>query len=746
MTNLNKFTTFLLFFLINFVFAQETEKNELSLEKIFSSREFFPERLGKIQWFENGNSYTMLDYQFGRSQRIVKYDVITGDTTVVVGPDKLIPLNFDKPIQIADYTFSDDLKFLLIFTNTKRVWRSNTKGDYWILDLNNWGLKKLGGNAESSTLMFATISPDKKSVAFVMKNNLYVESLEDNKIIQLTFDGSETIINGTFDWVYEEELKLRNGFRWSPDSKRIAFWQLDASDIGIFNMINNTDSLYPKIIPVQYPKVGTKNSACKVGVVEINSQIIKWFDVPGDSRNNYIARMEWADSDKEVIIQQLNRLQNENRVFIGNAQSGDVVNIFTDKDDAWVEVVDDINWFDNGNYFTWLSEMNDWNHLYLISRNGKEIIDVTKGNFDVIELLGIDNQKSTVYFMASPYDASQRYLYKKSLYKDDMIRVTPTNIQGISSYNISPNYKYAIHNYSSIDKPFKTDLVTLPDHKVIRNLVSNEKLSAQLVKYNLSPIDFFKLDIGNNIILDGFKILPPNFDSTKKYPVIYYAYGEPAAQTVLDGWRGSNYLWHQMMAQKGYIIISVDNRGTPAPKGREWRKCVYGKVGVLTTADQADAVKTINKWNFIDENRIGVWGWSGGGSMTLNALFQYPELYNTGVSIAPVTYQKYYDTIYQERYMGTPETNDQGLIEGSPLTYAHQLQGNLLVIHGTADDNVHYQNTEALINELVKHNKLFSVMPYPNRSHGIFEGQNTTRHVYETMTSFFLKNLAPEGK
>ncbi len=675
------------------------------------------------------------------NQQIVKYNSQTGEEEVLITKENLTPKNLENPLAIYKYSFSSDLKYLLIFTNTKKVWRRNTRGDYWILNRITNELKKLGGDAKPSTLMFATISADNKSVAYVRENNIYIESIEENKITQLTFDGSTTIINGTFDWVYEEELSLRKGFRWSPDGNKIAFWQLDAEGVGVFNMINNTDSIYSKIIPVQYPKVGTTNSACKVGVVEISSKKIIWFKIPGKTRNNYIARMDWAESSEEVIIQQLNRLQNHNRVYIGNALDGSVNNIFTDKDDAWVDVVDNIKWFKNGKYFTWLSEKDGWRHVYIISRDGKEVKIVTKGNYDVISVVGIDKLNEQIYFIASPNNATQSYLFRKSIFTDDAKElITPVTNKGFNSYNISPNFKWAIHIYSNINHPNKIDFVNLPSHKVIRELVKNEKLENKLSELNIKPAEFFKINIEDNVQLDAFKILPPNFNPKNKYPVLFYVYGEPAAQTVLDRW-SRNYLWHQMLTQNGYIVISIDNRGTPAPKGREWRKYIYGNLGKLTTADQAEAAKRILEWDFVDSNRIGVWGWSGGGSMSLNAIFRYPKIYKTAVAVAPVTDEKLYDTIYEERYMGLPSSNAKGYKEGSPITYANQLEGNLLLIHGTGDDNVHYQNTEMLINELIKHNKIFSVVPYPNRSHSIFEGKNTYRHVFETIFDYLKKNL-----
>lgn len=721
-------------------YSQEKINKEFSLERIFGSREFSQPRLGAIKWFENGESYTMLERSKSKGEYIVKYNTKTGEKSVLIEEKNLIPQNSDTPLRIYTYEFSSDLKLLIIFTNTKRVWRARTKGDYWVLNLENKKLKKLGGDSKPSTLMFATLSPDNKFIGYVRENNLFVESIYDDDIIQLTKDGSKTIINGTFDWVYEEELKLRNGFRWSPDGKKLAYWQIDAEGIGVFNMINNTDSIYSKIIPVQYPKVGTQNSAAKVGVVNLETRKTKWFKVPGDPRNNYIARMDWAESSEEVIIQQLNRLQNENHVYLGDATTGNVKNIFTDRDKAWVEVVDDLIWFKNGKYFTWISEREGWSSVYLISRDGKEKKKIT-GNYDVISIAGIDKVKNNIYFIASPDNATQRYLFRKSIFSDEeKERLTPLSLSGFNTYNISPNFNWAIHNYSNINSPAQINLISLPKHTIIRTLQSNKELLRKVAKLNVNPIEFIKVSTSDGVELDGWKITPPNFDKSKKYPVLFHVYGEPASQTVLDRWMRS-FFWHQLLAYKGYIVISIDNRGTPAPRGREWRKCIYGQIGILASADQADAVRAISKWNYVDKERIGIWGWSGGGSMSLNAIFRYPDLYKTAIAVAPVGDQKLYDTIYQERYMGLPSTNPDGYRDGSPVNFAQNLKGNLLIIHGTGDDNVHYQNTEVIINKLIENNKYFSVMPYPNRSHGIYEGHNTYLHLYTTMLNYLIKNL-----
>ncbi len=744
------FLLFLSAFYFQPLVAQNEDKSILDLNRLFKSREFSGERFGPVRFIDKGRSYTTLEASkdsVGRTD-IVKYETETGKREILVPGAMLIPAGSKEPLSISNYEWSPDKTMLLVFTNTARVWRYNTRGDYYVLNLNTRKLLKLGGNAKPSTLMFAKFSPDNKMVGYVSEHNLYAENLSTGKIMQLTYDGSTTIINGTFDWVYEEELDNRDGFRWSPDSKHIAYWQLDASGVKDFLLIDNTDSLYSFVKPVQYPKVGTINSACKVGVVSVEGGETIWMKVPGDPRNNYLTRMDWAESPDEISIQHLNRLQDTLQVMLCNTKTGEVKSVLTNTGKAWLDVVNDMHWFNNGKKFTWVSEQDGWRHIYTVSRDGKDTKLITPGNFDVIEISLIDFSEGWIYYIASPDNATQRYLFRVSLDgKGKIEKISPADHIGTHSYQISDGAKYAIHTFSSLGNPPVIDLVTLPDHKVVRKLVENKSLFEKVNVLKRLPAEFFKADIGNGVALDGWMIKPPDFDPSKKYPVLYYLYGEPAAQTVLDRWSGNQYLWYLMLAQQGYIVISVDNRGTPSPRGREFRKFVYGNVGTLSAKDQSDAMLSlIKKYEFIDASRIGVWGWSGGAVSTLNMMFRYPDIFATGMAVAPVTDERLYDSIYSERYMGLPSTNAEGYKESAAITYAHQLKGNLLVVHGTGDDNVHYQNTERLINELVKNNKQFSMMAYPNRSHGIYEGAGTTLHLYTLLTNYLKKNLPAGGK
>jgi len=725
--------------------GQEKDPSLLTLERIYSSDEFRGERFGPARWLKERCGYTTLEQSNSNKEGrdIVLYDAETGEQEILVSASRLIPEGEKEPLSISNYVWSSDGKKLLIFTNTKRVWRQNTRGDYWVLDLNNWSLHKLGGDAEPSTLMFAKFSPDGNRVGYVIKNNIYVEDLEEHQIIQLTKDGSETIINGTFDWVYEEEFGLRDGWRWSPDGRWIAYWQLDAEGIKTFYLINNTDSLYPKLTPLQYPKVGETNSSSRIGVVSAEEGETRWFELEGDPRNHYIARMDWAANSEEIIFQRLNRLQNTLWLMMGNIRNGKARTILTERDKTWVEVVDDLHWLDDGKNFTWVSERDGWSHVYLASRDGGEVKCLTPVEYDVVSMQSIDEEGGWIYFIASPDNPTQRYLFRMPLdRKGKAERISPQEQKGNHSYRISLDSCWAFHTFSTFDEPSVTELVRLPEHEVVRILVQNSNLRKKVQALKRQPVEFFRVDIGKGVMLDGWCMKPHDFDPNKRYPVLLYVYGEPAGSTVGDRWGGSRYLWHLMLTQQGYVVMSVDNRGTRVPRGREWRKCIYRQIGILASADQAAALQAIIKrWPWVDSSRIGIWGWSGGGSMSLNAIFRYPDMYKMAMAIAFVSNQRYYDTIYQERYMGLPEDNEEGFKNGSPITFAHQLKGNLLIVHGTGDDNVHYQNFESLVNELIRHNKHFTMMSYPNRSHGIFEGENTTRHLYELLTRYLKENL-----
>ncbi|MFA6482547.1 MAG: prolyl oligopeptidase family serine peptidase, partial [Bacteroidales bacterium] len=469
------------------------------------------------------------------------------------------------------------------------------------------------------------------------------------------------------------------------------------------------------------------------------------FNVPGDPRNHYLARMEFAANSDEVMIQQLNRLQNTNKVMLGNIHTMELKPILIETDKAFLDIQDDTQWMQGGKFFTWSSERAGWQHLYVISRDGAQVRDVTPGNFDVISIQCIDEKGGYVYFIASPDNPIQRYLYRSKLDgKGKPERISPLNQPGQHAYQVSPDARYAIQTYSNVSTPNTIGFVSLPAHKLIRVLESNDQLKTRFAALKIRPKEFFRVSVEPGVDLDCFMIKPYDFDPSKKYPVIFNIYGEPAGATVQDNWGGGD-LYNQYLAQKGYIIMSVDNRGTKTPRGREWRKSIYRQIGILASKDQAAATKAIiSKYPFVDASRIGVYGWSGGGSMTLNCMFRYPEIYKTGIAVAFISNQKFYDTIYQERYMGLPDDNEEGYRDGSPVTWAKNLEGNLLLIHGSGDDNCHYQSCEVLVNELIKQQKIFCMMEYPMRSHGIYEREGTSTQLRKLWTSWWLDKL-PAG-
>jgi len=728
----------------NILIAQD--HNELRLEDIYKNGVYTQDRFGPVRWMKDSEAYSTLELnrEFGAVD-IVRYEAGTGKRSVLIASAQLIPDGRSEPLQVADYSWSEDNTKLLIFTNTRRVWRYHTRGDYWLLDLDDMELQQLGKDVERTTMMFAKFSPDASRVAYVSKNNIYVESLASGEINQLTFDGGDNVINGTFDWVYEEELGCRDGFRWSPDGEHIAYWQTDTEGTGVFYMINNIDSVYSAPIPLPYPKAGTTNSAVKTGVIPSEGGQTRWFDIPGDPRNNYLARMDFIPGSDELMIQQLNRKQNTNRVWVADVNTMELTNILTDKDEAFLDIHDNIIWLEDEKYFTWTSERDGWLHLYRVSRDGKQADLITNGEFDVIRVSCIDPAGGYVYYIASPANPVDRYLYRSRLDGKGLAeRITPDNMPGQHSYQVSADARWAIHTFQNVLTPPKISLISLPGHKAERMLVSNREAKERYDNLGLNPKEFFRVDIGE-VELDAWMIKPRDFDPSKKYPVIIYIYGEPAGATVQNNWGGGD-LWHQYMAQQGYLVLSIDPRGTRSPRGREWRKVIYRKIGIVAPKDHAAAVqKIIDTYSFVDGSRIGIHGWSGGGQMTLNCMFRYPGLYKTGIAVAFVADQKNYDTIYQERYMSTPQDNPEGYKDGSPVTHARNLQGKLLIMHGTADDNVHYQSFEMLTDELIKHNKLFDQMIYPMRSHGIYERENTSFHLRQTMEKFWLENLEPGG-
>ena len=711
-----------------------------------------------IVWNENETGYYSI-----KNNNIVLVSTRGKEDKIILSSTQI------NNIEIESFSFSQSKNKILLFTKSVKVWRYNTRGDYWVYDFNKNQVQKLGREMSSSSLMFAKFSPDENFVGYVSKEksesgfrnsstsvNIYLENLKNREIKKLTSsNGTKKLINGTFDWVYEEEFGCRDGFIFSEDGSRIAFWQIDANQVRDFYMINNTDSIYSYTIPVEYPKVGEDLTPARIGVINLIDEKITWMKVPGEENKFYLPRMTWMPGRNDLMIQQLNRKQNHSKIYIANSNNGETELLMEEKDDAWVDLRSSwpyqvqAGWkfINEGKEFLYTTEKDGWSHIYRFNISSKSEYLVTKGDYDVVKPLAYDEKNEMVYFIASPENPTERYLYKTSAKGNGSLnRVTPNVLEGSHNYQISTKAKYAFHSFSNyFTRPMQA-IVTLPNHKFInddQNMI--KKFDAS--KKEEHPLEFFQITTVDDVTMEGWIVKPKNLNKNKKYPVLFYFYSEPAGQTGVNRYgAGNNGLYDGSLGDDGYVYVTFDGRGTPSPKGRAWRKAIYRNIGRINVRDMAmGAIAVFEKYDFIDTSRVAVHGWSGGGTATLNCLFQYPEIFHTGIAVAAVANQLTYDNIYQERYMGDPKESYQDYVDGSPIKYAKNLEGNLLYIHGTGDDNVHYQNAEMLANELIKHKKVFYMLSYPNRSHGIRE-DNAYPHVRLMFTDFLRKNCPPGGR
>jgi len=703
----------------------------------------------RINWTADGLAYTKF-----KEGNIVRIDPKTDAETIVVKKEQLTPAG-DKALSPQSFDYSADFTKMLLFTNTAKVWRYKTRGDYWVLNLADNKLKQLGKGLAAQSLMFAKFSPDGKNVAYVSEHNIYTEDINTGLIRKLTNDGTRKLINGTFDWVYEEEFGCRDGFRWSPDGNQIAFWQVDANKIRDYYMLNTTDSIYSQVIPVEYPKVGEAPSPVRIGVVALSNGFIRWMNIEGDPQQHYLPRMEWSGKN-ELVVQQLDRKQQESRLIYCNTTDASSRTFWAENDEAWVDLnASDPagwNWINGGQNFLWISEKDGWRHIYKISRDGKTVTLLTNGNYDIDEVKAIDEKNGFIYFSASPNNATQLYLYRVKIDGKgpskkggiDAELLSDGNLKGTHEYSISPGGKVAVHSFSNYNTPPVKEWIGLPENKPFN---AAKSIAATIKTDKDINVEYLQVTTEDNIILDAWINKPKNFDPTKKYPVVLYVYGEPASTTTSDSYGNhTNFLYAGDMSGDGYVQVAVDNRGTPALKGAAWRKSIYRRIGDVNIRDMAMGFKKILQNPYMDKSRVAVWGWSGGGSSTLNLMFLYPDMFQTGIAIAAVANQLNYDNIYQERYMGLPQENRDAFVKNSPIAHVQGLKGNLLYIHGTGDDNVHYSNAEQLVNELIKYKKQFQFMAYPNRTHSISEGNGTSEHLSQLYTNYLKEHCAPGAK
>jgi dipeptidyl-peptidase-4 len=719
-------------------------QEDLTVERIYGGDDL-QGRSDSMRWMPDGRHWSTIDRDsLGRGE-LWQVEAVTGERENLVSAAELIRAGSEEPLPIEGYTFSADGRRLLIFSESQQVWRTRTKGRYYVFDFPTRRL--IDVSAEDGWQMFAKFSPDARRVAFVRDNDLFVTDLNSGDERRLTFDGSETIINGTTDWVYEEELDLRDAFRWSPDGSRIAFWRFDQGPVRTYWLVDDL-ALYPELTGVRYPKAGEVNSTVTVGSIELASGETTWFDI-GDEEDIYIARMEWAASSDEVVIQRLNRHQSQLDLLLGDARTGVTSLLFSERDEAWLDVNDDMFWIDGGQRFTWTSDRDGFSHVYLYDRSGRMLRQLSSGPWDVTTFHGVDENTGRIFFTAAAESPITRSVYRAPL--DDGVMTRIAGGRGTHSARFSPNFGLFTDTYSSIGAPPVTRLRLVADGSEVRVLEDNAALVRKLGALDLREPEFFTVEADDGSILNAWIIKPRDFDPGQSYPLLIYVYGGPGSQTVTDAWGGRRYLWHQMLVRNGILVASVDNRGTGA-RGRGFKKQVYMRLGQLETSDQLAAVRQLGDLPYVDASRIGIWGWSYGGYMALMTSLLGGSQVAAAIAGAPVTSWELYDTIYTERFMRTPQENPGGYSIGAPLSHAEGLEGDLLIIHGTADDNVHPQNTLRMVYELEQAGKQFDMRLYPGQRHGI-RGPTLSVNLYEMMTDFLVHALlsapqevsAPDG-
>jgi dipeptidyl-peptidase 4 len=716
--------TILLLFVISNLFAQQ----KITVEEIYSGA-FRAKGMDELQAMKNTNQYTVLNYdKTTKSQQIDLYNYATlKKVSTLIDTKSAISLSDG----IDSYSFDKTETKILIANNSKQIFRHSFTADYYLYDIATKKTTKILGQVQEPTF-----SPDGKKIAFAQSNNLFVYDIESNSKVQLTIDGKKnSIINGITDWVYEEEFAYVRAFDWSADSKKLAFIRFDESQVPEFSMNIFKKNLYPTVESFKYPKAGEKNATVSLYICEVATKEKKEIDLSKYS-DFYISRMEWTNDANYLSIQILNRHQDNLDFVFVDGNSGNTKVVLNEKDKAYVDVTDDLT-FLKDNSFIWTSEKDGFNHIYLYDNAGKLINQVTKGNWEVTKYYGLDEKTKTIFYQSVENGSINRDVYSISLDGKNKKRLSSN--EGTNSATFSPNFQFYINSFSSSTIPTTYTLNSSKDGKQVQEIVNNIELSDKLKNYNLPTKEFFvlKTDKGNE--LNAWIIKPKDFDANKKYPVFMYQYSGPGSQQVNNDWNGSDDYWFMSLTQMGYIVACVDGRGTGF-KGNNFKKCTQLQLGKYEVEDQIDAAKVIGNYPFVDKTRIGIFGWSYGGFMSSNCLFKGNDVFKMAIAVAPVTNWRFYDTIYTERYMQTPQENANGYDDNSPINHVDKLKGNLLLIHGSADDNVHVQNSMQMIEALVQANKQFDWAVYPDKNHGIYGGK-TRIQLYNKMTNFVKEKL-----
>jgi dipeptidyl-peptidase-4 len=715
--------------------AQQAAKpGELTVDRIYSQPSLSGRPTRGVMWSPDGKELSFFESKgAGREAKpeLWSMNPATGQRTLLISGEKLetiLPPSPAKQSQAtgagrrapSQYQWAPDNDAILFVATESLAW----------FDLKTQASRVLvAGKAELSDVK---ISPDGKYVSFLREHNIWLVSVAGGKERALTTGGTEELHKGELDWVYPEELDIYSAYWWAPDSSAIAFLEMSEAKVSQFPMVD-FQSFSGEAEMQRYPVAGGKNPIVHVLVASVNGGEPRAMDT-GSATDVYLPRVDWLPDSHHIAIQRLNRDQNQLDLLLADASTGKSSALLTEKDKYWINVHDDLHFFKDGKRFLWSSERSGYNHLYLYDLSGKEITQLTRGDWEVSHVNSVDEAKGIVYFTATEKSPTQRHLYKVSLDGSGFAAITKEH--GAHNVQLSSDSAYYVDSYSNAVTPPRQDVYRIDG---THSAAINENKVEELAQYHLSPVEFFTVKSHDGVTLNAFTIKPPQFDPAKKYPVIVYTYGGPHAQVVMDAWTGPNLLWHQMMAQKGYIIFALDNRGS-AGRGHTFESTVYHKLGAQELADQRDGVAWLQQQAWVDSNRIGIWGWSYGGHMTLHAMFEAGDLFKVGFAGGPVTDWHYYDTIYTERYMGLPENNVEGYKDCSPVTHAAGLKGKLLIAHGTGDDNVHYSNTLDVVNALIDNGKYAEVIAAPGRGHGA--GDPPARKIiFNRVTQFFLDNL-----
>ena len=713
--------------------AQVPAEAEARLRAIYERGEFNP-RSFRATWLRDGSGYTMLEPALGTNAReLVRYDAASGDRTVLASQSQLVPPGATDALAIEDYALMPDDDRLLLQASRREA--GNRVNDYWILERSSGTLRRVvagvaGGAVDNN------ISPDGQRFLYADKGNLHVYDLGPDRTIPLTTDGTVgSVSNGRAVW--------------SPDGRRIAYVQSDVSDVRLRSMLVPGDPSYPGVREVRFARVGETIATLRVGVVDAQGGEPLWLSIPAPAEGFYLGQVDWATNSHELLVEWFSRGRDEREFLIADVRTGAVTRIYDESDPAWVVASYRLNsgleWIRGGRAFVLLSEKDGWRHAYVVSRDGEEQALLTPGASDIIERGMVDEAGGRFYYFASPDNATQRYLYRVRLDgTGEPERVTPADQSGTHDYDFSPDARWAFHTYSTFDTPPVTELVQLPEHRVVRVLEDNDELRKRAESLISGPTEFLQLDIGGGVVMDAWMIKPRDFDPSRRYPVFVYQYTEPHAQDVLDLWARGHAHFHRVVADLGYLVVCMDTRGTPAPKGAAWRRAVFGSLGPLSTEEQAAGLQELARTRpYVDLSRVGIWGWSGGGSNTLNAMFRKPDVYHLGIAVAPKPQPHLYNAWFQEIYMRTREENPEGYRRSAPINFAEGLKGDLLIIHGTGETNTHLEITEGLVDRLIELGKSFDYMAYPNRNHGLREGEGTSLHLRMLMVRYLLTHLPP---